>query len=599
MQNFRQKGFSFLQRFSKALMIPFTFLPVASIFLGLSYWLSNFNTIANILFVSGNTILTLLPFIFIIAISYHFSNDKDYSIVGAGIISYVLFVLVGEIHFGFNLSGHLTAIIIAFIAVVCYEYFKKIKMPSFLILFEGRLFGVFTTVLAVFLLSFPFNYLLDFIIRATVHSGVFLTNSKFIFPGLFGFTSRLLIPTGMHHVWHNLFWFDTLGVNALPNYLLGNGNTNYLAGLYPIMLFGLPGAALAMIKTASKENKKSVTILLTSAILSSVLLGVTEPIEFSFLLVSPLLFLFHAIMTGISMIIVNLLSITIGYSFSAGLFEFLLHLKNPATNLSTLIYLIPVGMAYGLIYYFVFKYVINKFNLSTPGRSEQAVLKTTNYKSLASEMIKGLGGKENIKSLDYCATRLRLSVHDSKIINDDELKEHGALSVIRAGENIQVVIGPEVSRLASFFDSKVIKTKFKMPLKGTFSDISNTPDEVFAEGLLGPGFVVKPNDGKVVSPIDGTISMIYPTKHAIGITSKQGFDILIHIGIDTVNLDGQGYEALVAVGDEVKMGQQIMQIDIELLDSLNAILDTPVVFLQKQSIKVIKKKKDVYTIEVN
>lgn len=600
MQKNAKRSFAFFQTLSKVLMLPFIFLPTASILLGLSYWLKSFNNLSDILHQAGSFIILLIPYLFITSITHTLSKDKDVAIVPTGIISYVIFkFIVVDFYSINNFSSHLSAIIIAFIVLYLYELFKKIKMPSFLVFFEGRITSIILTILSITFLSFPFTFVFKYLFIATSYTGNILIDSKIIGPGIFGIVSRLLIPTGLHHIWHNFFWFDTLGINGLPNYLLGIGNTNYLAGLYLVMIFGLPGAALAMIKESRKENRKSVKILMTSAILSSLLFGITEPIEFSFLLVSPLLFIFHALMTGLAMIILNLLNVTIGFSFSAGIVDLLIQLKNPINNLQSLLYIIPIGVLYLLIYYIVFRIVINKLNLATPGRSESSINKSTSYNKTAVKMIEGLGGKDNIVSLDYCATRLRLVVKDQSLINDDKLKDYGALSVLKAGSNIQVVVGPEVSRLASFIDNKYIKTKFLMPLEGEIKDISETADEVFSEKLLGPGFVIIPTCGLVKSPINGKIQMIYPSKHAIGITNKKGVEILIHIGIDTVELNGEGFNALVKVGDIVKMGDSLMEVDLDFIKQNNKDISTPVVFLQKKSITVLKERDGIYTIEVN
>lgn len=599
MQSFLKKSFGFFQKLSKVLMIPFTFLPVAAILLGLSYWLSSYQNIANILNLAGSTIISLLPLIFIVAITYNFNKDKDVTVVIVGLIAYIIFVLASNNFFNVDFSSHLLAILLAFLVNFLYSNFKKIRMPSFLAFFEGKIFAVILTILTVFTLAFPVGFIFKYLNALIIKIGLQLATHKIISPFIFGVTSRLLIPTGLHHIWHNLFWFDTLGVNAMPNYLLGIGNTNYLAGFYLIMVFALPAAGIAMIHTARPENKKRVRVLMTSAILSSMLFGITEPLEFSFLLVSPLLLIFHAIMTGIALVLLNLFNIIIGFSFSAGLFDFLIILKNPVNDLSSLIYLIPLGLIYALIYYFVFRILINKLNLATPGRSEKNIDEPKDNNIIAKKMLAGLGGKDNIVSLDYCATRLRLVVKDNHLINETILKDNGALSVLQAGENIQVVIGPQVSRLASLIDKKFIKTKFKMPMDGIYQDISKTPDEMFQAGLLGPGFVISPVNGNVYSPINGKISMIYPTKHAIGISSKKGFDILIHYGLETVDLKGEGFEVLVNVGDDVKIGDLIMKVDLDLLLMKQIETMSPVVFLQKENITILKQKDNVFTIEVS
>lgn len=597
-----QRSFGFLQSFSKALMIPVSFIPAAALLLGLSYWLSDFTTFANYLHIGASTLLALLPLIFVGSIVYGMSKEKDGHLVIVSITSYFLITEVIKAVNSIDIYNQLSAITLGLFFVYLYNILRKIKTPGSLVFFEGRRFAAIGTLIISLLIAIPLGYIFEFLSDMLNYVGVFINSSNTFSPFIFGATSRLLIPSGLHHIWHNLFWFDTIGINAMPNYLIGLGDTKFLAGLFPIMLFGLPGAALAIMHTAKSKNKKTIAILMTSAIISSVLLGITEPIEFSFLFVSPILFIFHAVMTGLSMVLVNLLNITIGFSFSAGLLDLLIQLKNPLNNLNHILLLIPVGLGFGVTYYFFFKYIITKFNLLTPGRSHDKVKPALEGNIVANKMIQGLGGVDNIVNIDHCATRLRLVVKDSRLVDDKYLKSQGALSVLKANHNIQIVIGPEVEGIANFMKNDTndkYRIKYMMPIKGKYEDISKTPDEVFSQGLLGPGFVIYPTSGEVLSPIDGTVTLVYPTKHAIAISNNKGIDVMIHFGLDTVELQGRGFTMNVTVGDKVKMGDLLMNVDLEFLTKNNKDLATPVVFVQEEKIHIRKQdNNNIFTIEV-
>ncbi len=440
---------------------------------------------------------------------------------------------------------------------------------------------------------------------------------------IFGVIERALIPFGLHHIFYSPFWFEFGSyVNAAGETIRGDQRIffeqiregadltagTFMTGKYPFMMFGLPAAALAIYHCAREDQKVYVAGIMGSAALTSFLTGITEPIEFSFLFVAPLLFAIHAVFAGLSFMVMHILGVQIGMTFSGGVIDFFLFGILP--NRTEWWLVIPVGLAFALIYYFGFRFAIKKFNLMTPGREkpkEKQQGDTGETKELPYEVLKAFGGQENLNQLDACITRLRISVNDKSKVNKDRLKELGASGVMEVGNNVQAIFGPQSDALKSqmqdiiagkvptepatnepSFDPKkesqpavpaaVNEKELFSPASGEVLDISEVPDEVFAGKMMGDGFAIKPSENIFVSPVDGTIINVFPTKHAIGIKSENGLEILLHIGIDTVNMKGEGFEVFVEEGEKVKAGQPLVKADLDLIERKAKSAITPVVF---------------------
>ena len=452
---------------------------------------------------------------------------------------------------------------------------------------------------------------------------------------------------------------------------LANGNishfsveaTRFMSGKFPLMIFGLPGAALAMYKCANPKKKKIVSSLLLSAALTSMITGITEPIEFTFLFVAPVLYAVHCVFAGLAYMFMHIFNVGVGMTFSGGLIDLTLFGIMQGNAKTNWIWVVIVGIVYFIVYYFLFSFLIKKFNFKTPGRDEneeEVKLYTrndvnaknskennqengANIEDKISAMIcKGLGGKKNISDVDCCATRLRCTVYKSDLVDDDLLKSTGASGVIRKGEGVQIIYGPKVTVIKSNLEDYLVTApnieetkntpisntevkekdnkketkensnfkeiaKFSSPVKGIAAPIEETPDEAFAGKMMGDGIMIMPEDSTVFAPCDGEVLFVFPSKHAVGIKTTDGFEILIHIGINTVELNGEGFEAFVASGDKVKKGDKLISFDIEYIKDKVPSMATPFIFTalnENQRVKLIKKGEvnaleDVLIIEEN
>ena len=386
-----------------------------------------------------------------------------------------------------------------------------------------------------------------------------------------------------------------------------------MQGEFPVMMFGLPAAALAIYHTAKPGSKKIVAGLMGSAALTSFLTGITEPLEFSFLFVAPLLFFIHAILDGLAFLTMYLLDVHLGYTFSGGFIDFVLLGVLP--NQTSWWLVIPVGLVYAVIYYFVFRFLITKFNYKTPGREDKQVeASTATASELPFEVLEAMGGQENIKHLDACITRLRVEVKEKSKVDVGGLKALGASGVLEVGNNMQAIFGPKSDQIKHDMamimkgeitkpsettvpvedDNKVThmddldEVEIYSPGKGQIIPLSEVPDQVFAQKMMGDGVGFVPEDGEIVAPFDGTVKTIFPTKHAIGIESDEGIELLIHIGIDTVKLDGAGFESMVNAGDTIKKGQTLMHVDLDYIKANAPSIVTPLILtnLENRTLEV-------------
>lgn len=486
-------------------------------------------------------------------------------------------------------------------------------------------------------------YIWPFIQNGIYALGAVVNESGYFGTFIYGFIERALIPFGLHHVFYLPFWQTGLGgfmmidgvvVEGAQNIFfaqLASPNvahfsvdaTRFMAGKFPFMIFDLLGAALAMYKCAKTSRQKEVGGLLISAALTVMVTGITEPIEFIFLFVAPFLYVIHCVLVGLSFMLMHILNVGVGMTFSGGLIDLTLFGLLQGNAKTDWVYIVVVGVAYFLLYFFLFKFLINKFNLKTPGREEddevtklytradvEAAKKekcdTGAPGGLASELsdpvsamiITGLGGKKNITDLDSCATRLRVTVVDGQKIDEKLLKYSGAIGVIKKGTGIQVIYGPKVtvikSKLEEYLESpesdletaipvieqseKKIESKknladqgskiteiFGSPVDGVIASITETPDDAFSQKMVGDGVVIFPTGNKIYAPCDASLDVLFPTNHALGLTSLNGTEILIHVGIDTVKLEGKSSKAFVKQGDQVKKGDLLLEIDLEFI----------------------------------
>ena len=468
----------YLQKLGKALMLPVAALPVASIFMGIGYWIDPAgwganNIIAAFLLKAGGALIDNMAILFAIGVGVGMSDDNDGSAGLAGLVSWLVITTVlssGAVamYTGADadpafakIGSQFTGILAGIIGASCYNKFKNTKLPDALGFFSGKrsvaIMTSFVSLAACVVLFFVW----PLVYGALVAFGTAILSTGAIGAGIYGFLNRLLIPVGLHHALNSVFWFDVAGVNDLANFWAGTGVTGvtgqYMAGFFPVMMFGLPAAALAMYHTAKPEKKKAAGALLAAAALSSFFTGVTEPLEFAFMFLAPAAYLLHAVLTGISCTIVAALPTRAGFNFSAGLVDYVLSFKAP--HALNVFMLLAIGAAFAVIYYFAFRFIITKFDLKTPGREDDdieaekaAVLGNSDYAAVAAIILEGLGGKENVTSIDNCITRLRLEVKDQAKVDEKKIKSAGVAGVMRPGKtSVQVIVGTKVQFVADEF----------------------------------------------------------------------------------------------------------------------------------------------------
>lgn len=632
-----KKLFGQLQRIGKALMLPVAILPAAGLLLAigtamqgesLQHYLpfiqnGGVQSVAEMMTGAGGIIFDNLPMIFAMGVAIGLASGDGVAAIAAFVGYLVMnktmgaFLHVSPDNVNDAASGYASVlgiptlqtgvfggIIIGALAAWCYNKFYNISLPSYLGFFAGKRFVPIMMATTSFILAFPMAWIWPSIQTGlNAFSEGLLDSNTGLAVFLFGFIKRLLIPFGLHHIFHAPFWFE-FGAwkNAAGEMIHGDQRIfieqiregskltagKFMQGEFPVMMFGLPAAALAIYHTAKPENKKVVAGLMGSAALTSFLTGITEPLEFSFLFVAPVLFFVHAILDGLSFLILYLLNVHLGYTFSGGFIDYVLLGVLPNKTQWWLV--IPVGIVYAFIYYFVFRFLILKFKYKTPGREDkQAQFTNSSASELPFNVLKAMGGEENIKHLDACITRLRVEVKEKDKVDVAGLKALGASGVLEVGNNMQAIFGPKSDQIKHDM-SLIMKGEITKPQETTVTEeeseevvhierasevniyapgngqvipLSEVPDQVFAQKMMGDGVGFIPADGKIVAPFDGTVKTIFPTKHAIGLESDQGLELLIHIGIDTVKLNGEGFESFVETDDRVHKGQVLMQIDLD------------------------------------
>ena len=559
--------------------------------------------------------------------------------------------------------GVFGGIIVGLGVAALHNRFYRIQLPNALSFFGGtRFVPIISTIVYMFV------GILMFFVWPVVQNGIYalgglVTGSGYVGTLIFGLIKRALIPFGLHHVFYMPFWQTAVGgtMEVAGQMVQGGQNiffaqladsaniahfsadaTRYFSGEFIFMIFGLPGAALAMYQCAKPEKKKAAGGLLLSAALACMATGITEPLEFSFLFVAPALFAVQVVLAGSAYMIAHILNIAVGLTFSGGLLDFFLFGILQGNEKTSWMRIIPVGIIYFLLYYFIFKFMIRKFNFKTPGREDDVETKlytkadvnarkeaqkteegAAGAEDPVSEAItRGLGGKKNISDVDCCATRLRCTVKDASLVNDGVLKATGASGVVHKGNGVQVIYGPNVtvikSNLEDYLETapdtlaeaeetpeileeeknsentekKVVGTvTISSPITGMAADLSSAPDEAFAQRMMGDGAVVTPEDPIVRAPEDGEVAFVFDTKHAVGFVTDSGISLLIHVGIDTVKLNGEGFEALVESGQTVKKGDPMLKLELDYLKAHAPSVTSPVLCTEledNQRIRLLK-----------
>ena len=477
----------FLQRLGKSLMLPVACLPIGGLLMGIGYWIDPSgwganNLLALLLIKSGGILIDNMAILFALGVAIGMSKDQHgtaglaaiiswltvQTMLGVAVVSTIMGVPAEEVPAAFSkINNQFIGILCGLISAGCYNKFYKTEMPDFLGFFAGRRFVPIMTVIVTLIICIPLYFVWPIVYTALVSFGEAIISLDAIGAGIYGFFNRLLIPVGLHHALNSVFWFDVANISDINRFwgIMEGGVKGvtgmYQAGFFPVMMFGLPGAALAMYHTAKTKNKKIAAGILMSAALCSFFTGVTEPLEFSFMFLAPGLYVVHALLTGISVAVVAALPIRAGFQFSAGFVDWFLSFKAPFAMNPLL--LIPIGLAFFVIYYVVFRFMITKFNLKTPGRedddtaSEMKIeLSNSDYAAMAKIILEGVGGAANVASIDNCITRLRLEVKDRLLVDEKKIKSSGAAGVIRPGKtSVQVIIGPKVQFVADEFKKLV------------------------------------------------------------------------------------------------------------------------------------------------
>lgn len=706
----KDKIFGILQRVGRSFMLPIAILPVAGLLLGIGSSFTNetmletyglmrilgpgtiFAAVFEVMSEAGNVVFANLPILFAMGVAIGMAKkEKEVAALSAAI---AFFIMHASINALITINGGTEAMLAGAVTSVCgitslqmgvfggilvglgvaalHNRFYKIELPQVLSFFGGSRF-----VPIISALVYTGVGILMFFIWPAIQKGIYtigdlVLNSGYAGTWVYGFMERLLIPFGLHHVFYLPFWQTAVGgtlevggrvVEGAQNIFFAQladlsvtkyavSATRFMSGKFPLMIFGLPGAALAMYKTAAPEKRKAAGGLLLSAALTAMITGITEPLEFTFLFVAPALYGIHCILAGFAYMLMHVFEVGVGMTFSGGLIDLTLFGIMQGNAKTNWIWIVIVGIGYFIVYYVLFYHLIRRFDLKTPGRDNNDEVKlyrrsdmdarkhgenageqgSDNDRNMdvfrnhspqmeTSRLIcEGLGGKANISDVDCCATRLRCTVYDAALVKEDVLRASGASGVVKKGYGVQVIYGPKVSVIKSNledylegYDEKaviadegrpredVIAGKEKngrnarnrqkkhmddntvsilSPVTGEVFELSSVPDEAFSSGMMGDGIAVLPTDPEITAPVAGTIAFVFDTKHAIGLVTEQGIGVMIHIGIDTVKLNGKGFDVLVETGQIVSAGQPVMRLDLPYLKKHAPSLISPVIITE-------------------
>ena len=671
--------FSLLQRIGQSFMLPIALLPIAGIFLGIGSSLTNTNMLAayhlkglmgpgtapyilfSLLNSAGSIIFDNLPILFAVGVAIGMARTEKATAALSGIVAFfVMHSTIGSLitYTGRShsfLTGATTeivgitslqmgvfgGIIVGLGVAALHNRFYKIELPRVFSFFGGTHFIPIIsaiTYVGVGILMFyiwpPIQILINDASKLVLMSGY---GGTFVY----GLLERTLIPFGLHHVFYMPFWQTAVGGRELVNGQLIEGAQNiffaelanpdtshfsvaatrFMSGKFPLMMFGLPGAALAMYTCARPENKKAVGSLLLSAAISSAVTGITEPLEFAFLFVAPPLYVIHCAFAGLSYMLMHMLNVGIGMTFSGGFLDFFLFGILQGNTKTSWLHVIPVGILYFIVYFIIFRVMILKFNYQTPGHEKDNAAPVNNADNKSQQILDGLGGLENISDLSCCATRLRVTLHRPSKLNKEKLLATGAAAVVANGDGVQVVYGPEVTvihaRLQDYIaqiipasssaannsaaapttsaeiSNPAVSAEAKdsdnlsvadaitdivyAPCNGTVIPLKEINDGVFSEGYIGEGLAIEPVDGSFYAPFDCSVAMVFDTHHAIALHTANDTELILHVGLDTVKLKGQHLEVFVQEGQKIQKGDLILRADLEGIQSAGCRTVTPVV----------------------
>ncbi|MGK5089217.1 glucose PTS transporter subunit IIA [Bdellovibrionota bacterium FG-2] len=632
--------FATLQRVGQSLMVPVSVLPAAGLLVAVGRMIQKMtenkllHAFGDICFTGGIAIFEQLPVVFAIGVAIGFTGGA--AVAGlASVVGYFTLINVlkavgdaRELSMAIN-TGVFGGIIIGLLSATLYKKFHQIKLHPVFGFFAGKRFVPIVTAGASILVAIVLGFVWPPIQSGINSFGISVMASDYG-PAFYAAVKRLLIPVGLHHVYYPPFLYQFGEFVTESGKVLHGETARYFAGdptagrfmasEFPMMLFGLPAAAFAMYLRADASRKKAVAGIMLSAALTSIVTGITEPIEFAFIFVAPILFVFHVLAAFASGVLTGMLDIHLGYTFSASMIDFGLGFFNSKNSL----YLFTiVGPLIGLTYFSVFYTLIGWLNLKTPGREEleEQALDVVEGSERAGEILIALGGAANIRDLDACITRLRLQVGDAGMVNQARLKQLGAAGIMNAGGgSLQVVFGTQSDQIKEEIRSliasgasvgpgaskQVLGVVLCSPLSGKLLALADVPDETFSHKILGDGFAVEPSEGIVYSPVDGEVAQMFRTNHAVGIVTADGLEILVHVGIDTVKLQGKGFRACVATGARVKKGDRLIEFDLEAVRREAKSMISPVVVTNLDKTKgldilrkgSIKAKDDILRVRI-
>ena len=674
----KDKIFGVLQRVGRSFMLPIALLPVAGLLLGIGSSFTNetmlaayglnsvihpgtlIYTILDVMSQTGSAVFNNLALLFAMGVAIGMARKEKEVAALSGAVAYI--IMNTAIQAMINAAGGVEAmpanstttmlgittlqmgvfggIVVGLGVAALHNKFYKIELPQVLAFFGGTRFVPIVSSIVYLVVGIAMFYIWPVVQSGIAALGALVLASGYAGTFIYGLLERALIPFGLHHVFYMPFWQTAVGGTAIIDGVTVTGAQNiffaelasksttvfsvsatrFMAGKFPFMMFGLPGAALAMYQCAKPEKKKVAGGLLLSAALTAFLTGITEPLEFTFIFVALPMYAVHCVLAGLSFMLMHILNVGVGMTFSGGLIDLVLFGVMQGNAKTHWVWVVVVGAVYFVLYYIIFRFMISKFDYKTPGRDDAEEVKLytradVNARSAASGstapagddpvsalIVEGLGGAANLSDVDCCATRLRCTVKDVALVKQDVLKASGASGVICKGDGVQVVYGPKVAvikaKLEDYLENApktpaahaAKDTVLSACLNGTVVPLADVKDEAFASGALGDGIAIEPTDGELVAPADGEISSTFETHHAVGMTTADGAELLMHIGIDTVKLGGKHFTYLVNEGDKVKKGQPLIRFELEAIKAEGYPVTTPVIVCNTDDYAAIEAK---------
>ena len=674
----KDKIFGVLQRVGRSFMLPIALLPVAGLLLGIGSSFTNetmlaayglnsvihpgtlIYTILDVMSQTGSAVFNNLALLFAMGVAIGMARKEKEVAALSGAVAYI--IMNTAIQAMINAAGGVEAmpanstttmlgittlqmgvfggIVVGLGVAALHNKFYKIELPQVLAFFGGTRFVPIVSSIVYLVVGIAMFYIWPVVQSGIAALGALVLASGYAGTFIYGLLERALIPFGLHHVFYMPFWQTAVGGTAIIDGVTVTGAQNiffaelasksttvfsvsatrFMAGKFPFMMFGLPGAALAMYQCAKPEKKKVAGGLLLSAALTAFLTGITEPLEFTFIFVALPMYAVHCVLAGLSFMLMHILNVGVGMTFSGGLIDLVLFGVMQGNAKTHWVWVVVVGAVYFVLYYIIFRFMISKFDYKTPGRDDAEEVKLytradVNARSAASGsttpagddpvsalIVEGLGGADNLSDVDCCATRLRCTVKDAALVKQDVLKASGASGVICKGNGVQVVYGPKVAvikaKLEDYLENApktpaahaANDTVLSACLNGTVVPLADVKDEAFASGALGDGIAIEPTDGELVAPADGEISSTFETHHAVGMTTADGAELLMHIGIDTVKLGGKHFTYLVNEGDKVKKGQPLIRFELEAIKAEGYPVTTPVIVCNTDDYAAVEAK---------